>query len=329
MIGEESGGPFKKPRIDNCIDLAQIDDLKEQVRKLEDKNQQLKSLEEQNEQLKASLKEVQDEKKEVGEAMEELRGMVECPVCLLVPRDGVPVPVCSNGHFVCCTCRDRIRKDAHPRIRIRQEALAEPKCPSCMVNLGNSTSLLASRLIEKLKHECEQDGCGEMIPFPDLEKHKLVCLFRKVLCPGNLCRLEIQFNKFKEHTLSCDNLGKKTWSNICSWSRFPTRNKYSPTKTLSANGKLFFMKTKRENQVHMFETIMFGSEEECKGYLSSITILYKDCKTFATFTSHPRPISMEKWGDMGLMASEKALARIWTDKDEKFEYQVELSITKV
>ena len=89
------------------------------------------------------------------------------------------------------------------------------------------------------------------------------------------------------------------------------------------------MKTKRENQVHMFETIMSGSEEECKGYLSSITILYKDCKTFATFTSHPRPISMEKWGDMGLMASEKALARIWTDKDEKFEYQVELSITKV
>ena len=196
MVGEERRSPSKKPRIDNCIDLAQIDDLKEQFRKYKEKNKQLRSLEEQNEQLKTSLKEVQVEKKEVDEAMEELRGMVECPVCLLVPRDGGPVPVCSNGHFVCRTCRDRIR----------QEALAEPKCPSCMVDLGNATSLLAYRLVEKLRHECEQDGCKEMVPFPQLEKHKLVCPFRNVLCPGNYCRLEIPINKFEEHAKSCAKL---------------------------------------------------------------------------------------------------------------------------
>ena len=101
------------------------------------------------------------------------------------------------------------------------------------------------------------------------------------------------------------------------------------TRTLWAHGKLFFMKTKRQNQIHTFETIMFGSEDECKGYLSSITILDKDSKPFATYTCHPRPISLEKWGDMGLMVSEKALARIWTPIDEKFEYQIDLSIKKL
>ena len=177
-----------------------------------------------------------------------------------------------------------------------------------------------------------------MVPFPQLEKHKLVCLFRKVLCPGSTCRLEIPFNKFEEHAKSCANLGNQraTETNIWTWIYSMAKNNKDnvdllkwPTRTLWAHGKLFFMKTKRENQVHMFETIMFGSEEECKGYLSSITILYKDCKTFATFTSHPRPISMEKWGDMGLTTSEKALARIWTEKDGRFVFKVELSIAKM
>ena len=101
------------------------------------------------------------------------------------------------------------------------------------------------------------------------------------------------------------------------------------TKTLWAHGKLFFMKTKRANQIHTFETIVFGSEEESKEYLSSITILDKDSKTFATYICHPRPLSLEKWGDMGLAVSEKVLARTWTPVDEKFEYKIELSIKKV
>ena len=101
-----------------------------------------------------------------------------------------------------------------------------------------------------------------------------------------------------------------------------------PTEALLAHGKLFFMKAKRENQTLMFETIMLGSEEECKDYISSITILDKDSKAFATYTCHPRPISLEAWGDMGLMLPEKALARIWTPKDEGYAYKIELSIDK-
>ena len=45
------------------------------------------------------------ENKQLRDLVEELKGVVECPVCLVLPRDGGPVPVCSNGHFVCRTCR--------------------------------------------------------------------------------------------------------------------------------------------------------------------------------------------------------------------------------
>ena len=309
----------------------------EQLRSLEEQNEHLKisleemqadkkekkELEEQNEQLKRQLEVVEVEKKEMDEVLEELRGMVQCPVCLSVPRQGGPVPVCRNGHFLCHTCKDGIR----------QEALAtgvggQPKCPSCMVELGNATSLLASRLIEKLKHECEQEGCEEMIPFPELVKHKLVCLFRNVLCPGGGCKLEIQFNKLKEHANSCAYVEKQIEEENLSRTHRMTRRYmefddtlFWHTDSLLAHGNLFFMKEKRENKIYWFETIMLGTEEECKDYLSSTTVLDEDFQTFATYTCHPRPISLEKWGDMGLTLSENALARIWMHLQESGHLQ--------
>ena len=42
MVEEDCGGLSKKP-IENLTDLAEIDDLKEQVRKLEEKNWKKKS----------------------------------------------------------------------------------------------------------------------------------------------------------------------------------------------------------------------------------------------------------------------------------------------
>ena len=80
----------------------------------------------------------------------------------------------------------------------------ESWCPSCTVHLGNATSLIASRLVERVKHECENEGCDEMFNLTQLETHQEVCLFRKVLCPGsdkgkNDCMLEMPFNKVAEH----------------------------------------------------------------------------------------------------------------------------------
>ena len=49
------------------------------------------------------------------------------------------------------------------------------KCPSCKVDLGDATSLIASRLVEKVKHECENDSYEELLNLPQLESHKEVC----------------------------------------------------------------------------------------------------------------------------------------------------------
>jgi len=41
----------------------------------------------------------------------ELQGAVECPVCLVVPREG-PVPCCPAGHITCSPCLERWRGEA-------------------------------------------------------------------------------------------------------------------------------------------------------------------------------------------------------------------------
>ena len=177
-----------------------------------------------------------------------------------------------------------------------------------------------------------------MIPFPQLEKHQLVCLSRKVLCPGSKCKLQIQFNKMKEHANSCPHIFKIVNGDNYTWSQVLPRNKKDtndkktwPTKPLMAHGRLFFLKKKRENRIHTFETIMLGTEEECKDYLSTITIFDKDSKIFTKIFCHPRPISLENWWDMGLMMSEKALAKIWTLGEDGYGYgyEIKLSIDKV
>ena len=69
MAGKSRDGLSKRPRMDN---LAEEDDIMNRVRELEEENKRMKEVESENEELR--------------EAMEELRGMVECPVCLLLPK---------------------------------------------------------------------------------------------------------------------------------------------------------------------------------------------------------------------------------------------------
>lgn len=59
--------------------------------------------------------------KENSKLVAKLREMVECPVCLELPREG-PVPVCPNGHVVCSPCLRRRRQ-------IEGELITS--CPSC------------------------------------------------------------------------------------------------------------------------------------------------------------------------------------------------------
>ena len=316
----------KRPRI---IDVEQ--DLRDKVRKQEEEIRKLKE----------QTKDMEKEKKELKEKMEEeLRGLIEYPVCLTTPREKRPVPVCSNGHIVCHPCRDRIRQEAG-------EVVA--KCPSCMVDLGNATSLLASRLVERVKHECENEGCDEMFNLTQLESHQEVCLFRKVLCPGsdngkNDCKLEMPFNKVAEHVKACSSNSfidiARADLNSCNttWAQKMTHghNKSATwkTKPCIAFERMFFVKHKKDLSNHFFETVMLGSKEECVRFIASITVQKPGQEStssthFAKHVSHPRPLDLHPWSDVGLLMTGKTLSQFSTTEREKDCFSITLSIKQL
>ena len=83
MKEKESQGPAKRAKIGECVDLVEHDELRKQA-------EHLKKVEMENKELREAVEDL----KGYGKAMEELKGMVECPVCQNVPRHGGPVPVC-------------------------------------------------------------------------------------------------------------------------------------------------------------------------------------------------------------------------------------------
>merc|ERR1719234_3124619 len=89
------------------------------------------------EEVKRNLEEARG--KAEGKLAEKLRQLVECPVCLFMPREG-PVPCCVKGHLVCSPCLDRCKEKGRL------------DCPTCEEPMGKS--LLALAVIEEIQHEC-------------------------------------------------------------------------------------------------------------------------------------------------------------------------------
>ncbi len=62
---------------------------------------------------------------------EDLKEVLECPVCLRIPRSA-PVFQCERGHVVCNEC--------HPKLS---------RCPVCRLPLGKTRSLISEKVLSR------------------------------------------------------------------------------------------------------------------------------------------------------------------------------------
>ena len=89
--------------------------LKEALKEQKAVVKELKAVVKEHEKMLAStnkkLFEVEDEKVKVEDEKNKFEAkLVECPVCLTLPRKG-PVPCCANGHLVCSPCLGKLREE--------------------------------------------------------------------------------------------------------------------------------------------------------------------------------------------------------------------------
>ena len=125
MVGESP--PEKRLKLEDANNHEQdeIWRLKEALKEQKAVVKELKAVVKEHEKMLAStnkkLFEVEDEKVKVEDEKvkvedeknkfeAKLRKLIECPVCLALPRKG-PVPCCANGHLVCSPCLGKLREE--------------------------------------------------------------------------------------------------------------------------------------------------------------------------------------------------------------------------
>ena len=116
-----------------------------------------------------------------------LQEILQCPVCLTIPRGGPITQVCDGGHFTCPTCTN----------------LNNP-CPVCRAP-PNPAKRLRALVLEQLieaadfKYGCKHPTCDFFDHKKNLVPHEKECTLRLVPCPDDPCDQEIPFARVIDH----------------------------------------------------------------------------------------------------------------------------------
>jgi len=250
-----------------------------------------------------------EEQRKFKKLSDRLKDKVECPVCLDTPRIG-PVPVCTNGHVVCRSCKTQ-------------------SCPTCRVDMGPGTSLIAVTVIENIEHECKFDECTECFTLDMIDDHVKVCSHRQVTCPTSDCEEEFPLSKLLDHlTAKTNNCSYALKMLIGDSPMFrkniglkPNRRSDSDlvwkVSTFSYDDKNFVVFPEKNDNIYYISVVMFASEEECSKYKIEIAVheydtIEDDCDTSFRFCGKPCSIDQMKMKQkyFGLSVASKCMEQI-------------------
>merc|ERR1719234_2520132 len=187
---EREKGEVEREKFEVEMEKEEMETEKDEMETEKDEMETEKDeVDREKEELERKMTKVEDEKLRFEE---KLRKLVECPVCLTLPRIG-PVPCCANGHLVCSPCLEKLRGEDNM------------DCPTCREPFGEGKSLLASAVAEQVQHECRHPGCTKTTPLGRIVHHEKDCKWRLVLCPGDeeSCTEMIPFCKVEAHAQGC------------------------------------------------------------------------------------------------------------------------------
>jgi len=212
----------------------------------------------------------------------EQQSIVECTVCLMLPRAGPAVPCCPQGHFICSQCLDQ------------RKAQGNQDCPTCRGPMGEGKSLLAFTVVKQAKHECILEGCSAVVPFDEIKQHEERYSWRLVICPGShrTCHVMVPFQKVEEHAKDCPDF-------------------LAPPVEDEGTG-VSWKRLKREANAFTLDVVMKASEGECENYLVEASMVdLKTGKFMFKSTFPPRPLVKENNPGFCLVVPQNSVAKVW------------------
>jgi len=199
---------------------------------------------------------IEEELKLERRKVDNLKKMVECPICLEVPRKG-PMFMCSNGHFLCEKCR-------------------QEDCPTCREVMGDNKSILAVAVIENILHDCKFAECEQKYPLDKIEDHEKNCKHRIVSCPDySGCIEKMPLPKLLNHLETCSSNSQaptviqssvERGFRISDLSSISNPYLHWKVGTYSYQGHNFAICAEKSDDHFHFNVVMFELPEVCSGF---------------------------------------------------------------
>jgi len=120
-----------------------------------------------------------------------LKALLECPVCLLLPRSNIFN--CINSHRICELCYNMMAKDMGGMVPCPQGGCGYDKPPRRARDL--------EALVENsdLEFGCKILGCKVEMKKNKILVHEVSCIFRAVPCPQTACQQKVLFKNIDSH----------------------------------------------------------------------------------------------------------------------------------
>ena len=209
-------------------------------------------------------------------ASDEVRQVLECPVCLETPRKP-PLFICPNGHGLCKMCKPQV---SH--------------CPVCRAKMGNTRNLALEALMDKLTKHCkyQPNGCKfQTKSLSNLEKHEQNCIQGELVsCPVVGCHDKFPMTTVLMHicsnhsTVKEEGLGFGCCKNYNINTTVKGKGYACPHFCLPGNKHTFLELIKSNEDEWLIWVYMLGRKEEIARYTFEIKLFNSQRKTpFLTF----------------------------------------------
>jgi hypothetical protein len=213
----------------------------------------------------------------------ELEDLVQCVICLLVPRTG-HIFQCRNGHLTCNKCSEK----------------GQTFCGVCRVSLSRTRirNIAVEQMIDRLDFlfPCAH-GCDFSTVRRKLKEHENECASRMVPCPDGWCTKTIPFHTLIEHVDATEKRQETLYCDGVFSMRSDVPEESLESERLSWNAKIckyagatFFAKMGKTDETFFVWLYIAAGAEEAKKYQVKITVA--DSTTSLSFSGKVFPIDL-------------------------------------
>ena len=124
----------------------------------------------------------------LNEVVDNLKSILQCPVCYKTPKKTETLGVCTNGHIICEECLPKVSTCPLCRARFQKQ------CPTILQQV---LSVLPEmfQTCQNIEHGCQETFSDEN----ELNCHEGKCEFRIVDCIDHSCDEEVTFGSMLTH----------------------------------------------------------------------------------------------------------------------------------